>query len=178
MKLRIRESNEQTIYVDLIRGSCLSDYLHEDTIAPDEEIKMGYQYDNPLETRENISKYLEPLVCKIRKEHCVNKVSRHWAKKESNNGLSNYVEIIFKHPYGIDEYEIEDYYTYTIRLSDHGHDEAKEYYDVIDSKHIVGKVPNDLCSIGWEVFETNLDRVVDEIEQHEIDVYGYPKTTL
>ena len=92
--------------------------------------------------------------------------------------MSTYVRIIFKHPYGISEDEISNYYYYTIRFSDHKHEEAEKYQDVLESFEVVGEKPSDFSDVGWEIFEDYVEDIKNFIKQHEIETYGYPKTTL
>lgn len=177
MKLMILEDQENKFYIDIIKGGNI-DGLYEDIILPDDTIKQSDMYSDKVDTRKNISTYLEPLASKIRKLHYIETAYTHYPKENSNDGLSSYVRIIFKHPYGISDEEINDHYYYTIRFSDHKHEEAEEHYDAIESYEVVGEKPTDLSDIGWEIFEDYADEIKDEIRQHEIEVYGYPKTSF
>ena len=177
MKLMIKESEDTRIFIDLIRGMNPDD-LQEDIIPADEPLKQGKDYNDPVDTRKNLSVFLTPLAARIRRLHCVEKVEQYYPENPNNEGLSNYIRITFKHPYGISDDEIYDYYFYTIRFSDHGHEEARDDYDIIDSQEVIGQKPKDLTDIGWKIFEDNLDWIESEIKQHEIDTYGFQKTTL
>lgn len=177
MKLRIREDIENVIYVDFIKGDCERN-LHEDQVLPDEIILPKNRYSDPVDTRQFLAMYLEPLATKIRKLHFIKNAYVHSAEDEDNNGMSNYVRIEFEHPYGISDKEIRDFYFYSIRFSDHKHIEAEQKHDVIESYEIVGEQPQNLCDIGWEIFNDYVEDIKQSIKQHEINIYGYPKTTL
>lgn len=177
MKLRVEEEYENVFYIDLIKEG-FPNSLCEDQVLPDETILPKNRYSDPVDTRNFLSLYLEPLAQKIKKLRYIKNAYVHSPKDEDIDGMSNYVRIEFNHPIGISDEEIHNFYSYSIRFSDHKHDEAEQNKDVIESYEIVGEKPKDLPDIGWEIFMDYVDEIKAEIRQHEIDVYRFPKTTL
>lgn len=177
MKLYIRESNDDIIYIDIIKG-CANEDLTEDQIEPDEIILPSNRYSDYMDTREFLSYYLQPLADRINRLRYIQNAYVHCSDDTGVKGMSNYVRIEFKHPIGLPESEIYGFYYYSIRFSDHGHESAKDKRNVIDRYEIVGTKAKDLESIGWDIFESNVETIKKQIIQHEIEKYGHQKTYL
>lgn len=180
MKLRIKESDEvNPIYAYFVQDICDDDNesIFEDWVKPDELTKYGKEYIDQPETREFLAQYLEPLVDKIKVYPYVHKAWIHTPNKDDTpTGLSNYVRIIFKHPKGISDDEIKQHYRFSIRFSDHNHDEARQDETILDSVEVVGRMPKNFEKAGIKVFNMSVSTVYDIIKKYEINKYGEQKT--
>ena len=169
MKLRIYESEEPVFYIDFIKDDGTFD-LTEDKVLPDEVILKGDQYNDELDTRDELFNYLQSLAAKI---NIYPYVVRSWVyESPAKTGLSNYIRIIFKHPRGISDEEIIAHYRYSIRFSDHLHEDAKKDPRILDSLEVVGMKPKNFEKSGIRVFNRAIADVQNEIKQYEIQKYG------
>ena len=169
MKLRICEDEEPIFYVDFIKDDGTFD-LNEEQIMPDEVILKGNQYFDELDTRKSLAEYLDSLKLKLSVYPYVERV--HVKKSKAKTGLSNYVQIIFKHPKGISDEEVIAHYRYSIRFSDHLHEDAKKDPRILDSLEVVGMKPKNFEKSGIRVFNRAIADVQNEIKQYEIQKYG------
>lgn len=172
MKLRIAESDDVSIFADFIKDDSVRGDLTEDQLAPDDLIKHGYEYNNALDTRDFLSLYLEPLVDRIKVYPYVDDAYIDYPDDENNSGLSNYVRIVFKHPRGISRDEVREHYRYSIRFSDHRHEEAKKDVKILDSVEVVGRMPKNFEKAGIKVFNKCISDVERNIAKHETEKYG------
>ena len=163
MRLKIRETIDEIFYVDLIKDG-ISNSLCEDQILPDEEILPKNRYSNILDTRQFLALYLKPLAERIKRLRFIKDSYVHCPDDEDNDGLSNYVRIEFNHPECISTDEIHNFYSYSIRFSDHKHEKALQKRDVIDSQEIVGMKPKDFVNVGWDIFTYYVDDIKDYLK--------------
>lgn len=170
MKLRISESEQTIIYVDFIKDDMSDFQLDEDQVFPDEPILNADEYNDLLDTRNSIAEYLGGLSMRIEVYPYVDRSYVYTSKADS--GLSNYVRIIFDHPSGLSEEEIIEHYRYSIRFSDHKHEEAKQDVKILDSVEVVGMKPKNFEKAGIKVFNSCVSDVQRAIAKFEISNFG------
>lgn len=171
MKLLIEENKDITIFADFVKEISETD-LTEDQVLPDEYILPAKEYEDSIDTRKYLSRYLKALSDRLKAYPYVEKSWVKTPKKTVERGLSNYVRIVFNHPKGISEDEIEQHYTYSIRFSDHRHEEAKKDVKILDSVEVVGRMPKNFEKAGIKVFNKCVSDVERNIAKHETEKYG------
>ena len=171
--------NEVDIYVDMLPYEETLEMVVEDMIQPDEKIKSGDDYSDQIDTRKFLKLYLKnDVVPTIKTYPSVKSCWVRNASEETRTGLSNYVDLIFKHPKDLTKEEIEGFYTYTIRFSDHKHDETEILPHVIKSVHIVGMKPKNFEKTARSVFNRYRQKAQDRITEFEKKKFGKQVTTI
>ena len=171
MKLLIEENKDITVFADFVKEISETD-LTEDQVLPDEYILPAKEYEDSIDTRKYLSRYLKALSDRLKAYPYVEKSWVKTPKKTVERGLSNYVRIVFNHPKGISEDEIEQHYTYSIRFSDHKHEEAKQDVKILDSVEVVGMKPKNFEKARIKVFNSCVSDVQRAIAKFEKERFG------
>ena len=99
--------NEVDIYVDMLPYEETLEMVVEDMIQPDEKIKSGDDYSDQIDTRKFLKLYLKnDVVPTIKTYPSVKSCWVRNASEETRTGLSNYVDLIFKHPKDLTKEEL------------------------------------------------------------------------
>ena len=151
--------------------------LREEKLSADDIIKNGAEYRDQVETRMSIKDFLKDAARTIRNLDYIKYCDVDTSKPKVKRGLSNYVEIGFNYPDGLTKTEIEKYYKYDIRFSDHKdlHEpELKKRYPV----NIVGMKAKNLSKKAIQVFKKNIEEVQKRIRDFELEKFGEQKTFI
>lgn len=164
---------EPIIYIDLMT---YKETIQEDMVQPDDIIRYGNEYKDEIDTRKFLLYYTKQIAKKIETLPCVRTAWAKTASQDTEKGLSNYITIIFKHPKNLNQEDIDYGYTFKLRLSDHGHEDARQYRDIIDSTHIVGMKAKNMEKAAIRMLKTNLSNIQELINDFEITKFGRPVT--
>jgi hypothetical protein len=151
--------------------------LKEEKLSSDDIIKNGTEYKDQVETRFSIKNFLKDAAKDIRSLDYIRYCDVDTSKPKIKRGLSNYVEIGFKYPEGLTDVEIEKYYKYDIRFSDHN-DKHKPEYKTRYYVDIVGMKTRNLSKKALQIFKKNLEDVQKRIRDFEIEKFGEQKTFI
>lgn len=151
--------------------------LKEEKLSSDDIIKNGAEYKDQVETRMSIKNFLKDAAKDIRSLDYIRYCDVDTSKPKIKRGLSNYVEIGFKHPDGLTDIEIEKYYKYDIRFSDHN-DKHKPEYKTRYYVNMVGMKTRNLSKKALQIFKKNLEDVQKRIRDFEIEKFGEQKTFI
>ena len=177
MKLTIGESFSNILYVSMIPYLDTVGTLEEELLEPEDEILCGDSYRDQVETRLYIrARYLDPIAEELEQFSCVESASARNSRRNNPRGLSNYIDIVFKHSEDVPQDKLDEIYSYTIRLSDHKdvHPENGPTLPV----PIVGMKPKNLRKAVMKLFKTKLSEVQSKITKYELEKYGKAKTKL
>ena len=179
IKLINENIDEIDIYVDMLPYEETLESVSEDMIQPDEEIKDGSAYFDEIDTRKFLKMYLKNDVVPTIKTYPT--VKSCWvrnASEDTKTGLSNYVDLIFKHPENVTKDEIESFYTYTIRFSDHKHGDAEMLPNVIKSVDVIGMKPKNFVKTARSVFNRYRQKAQNRITEFEKEKFGKKVTVI
>lgn len=151
--------------------------LKEEKLSSDDIIKNGAEYRDQVETRMSIKNFLKDAAKNIRSLDYIRYCDVDTSKPKIKRGLSNYVEIGFKYPDGLTDVEIEKYYKYDIRFSDHN-DKHKPEYKTRYYVNMVGMKTRNLSKKALQIFKKNLEDVQKRIRDFEIEKFGEQKTFI
>jgi hypothetical protein len=166
--------NDKSIYIEVFSYSDIKRSLREEKLRQSDIILHGSKYKNIAETRKSLLNSLKAVSNKIRNLDIVDVVNPNPSKFK--DGLSVYINILFKYPEGISVEERDKYYKYIIRFSDH---DDKHQKDCITSRiTTTGKVVSDLSKLAIEAFNESLPEIEDRIRDFEIEKFGEQKTFL
>ena len=168
----LHEDENIEFYVDMLQYEETLNDLDEDMVQPDEEIQDGNNYKNVQDTRAFLRMYLNDVVKTIKQYNCVKSCWVRGASKKTKTGLSNYIDIVFIHPDGLSEEEITKNYKYSIRFSDHKHEEKRKLPDILQSIHIVGMKPKNFEKAARSAFNKYLNKAQTRISNFEQIKYG------
>ena len=178
-KLHILEDDEldnNVIYVSLLKFEDTLDNIQEDMIQPDEEIMSGNNYSDQYDTRKFLKNYLDSIASQIKSNYsCIKVCYVRPASKKTRTGLSNYIDIIFKHPKDITPDEEEEHYKYSIRFSDHDPDEGD---DLIGNVKIVGMKPKNFEKAVIKVLKISRADIQKQISDYEKERFGRSTTII
>ena len=162
------------MYLQMMRYSDFIALLKEEVLSNSDIIKNGDDYEDPIETRRSIKYHLKKFANKLRSMEFVDDAFVDIS--QSNRGLSNYVTIVFNHPDDISKQEKKDYYSYTIRFSDHDnkHPKEKPEYEI----GLVGRKVGNLTYAGTKFLYKKLPQIQQHINDFEIKKYRKVKTNL
>lgn len=163
-------------YVDMLPYVDTVGTFTEDIILPDDEILSGNDYADVKDTRKFLRMYLSDVVNVIKLYKDVQSCWVRSASNETKTGLSNYIDIVFRHPKSISKQDEENYYKYTIRFSDHEQNESSE--NMIKSIHIVGMKPKNFEKAARSAYNKNLWIAQDRIKKFELEKFGKQITFL
>lgn len=175
IKLETKETDNYEMYISVVPYSETTNGIVEDMIQPDDIIMTADNYNDILDTRLFIGMYLKPIASDIKNLPYVNNAWVRKASKKTEKGLSNYIDIVFKHPNGITKGEIKEGYTYSIRFSEH---KTAKKDNLIYCVDMVGMKPKKFEKKVNNILKKHIDIVQDKITEYEISHFGEKKTTL
>lgn len=174
MKLTLKEDepDEFILYVDMVPYlDTVEDTISEELIQPEDTIKCGDSYLDQVETRLYIKeRYLEPIADELKLLPYIENASARNSKMSNPRGLSNYIDIEFSHPDFISEQDVKEFYTYTIRVSDHVDTHPEN--GPVEPVPIVGMKPKNLRKSIIKIFKIKLIDVQNNIKKYEIENFG------
>lgn len=158
-------------YVDLVSYQKFKDDILEE-ITRTEPIKNGDEYpiEDHVEIRTQVKDALKPLATKIRKEKTIKTAQADMSPSYIRRGLSAYLDFQIQPPQGVTQDEIDKYYKYSIRFSEHEdlHSEDKNRYYV----ELEGRCLNDLYKVGWRKFKSKKEKIQKKIRDFELEKFG------
>ena len=166
--------NKNQIYIDILPYTDIKNELREEKLRQNDIILDGDSYNNVVETRKSLLNNLKSTSSKIRKLDIVGDVNPNPSRYK--DGLSVYINILFKHPQDITTEERDKYYKYIIRLSDHKDKHPKEC--VTSRITTTGRKVSDLNTLVMQAFNDSLPKIEDRIREFELEKYGEQKTFL
>ena len=180
MKLRLFESEEiEYIYINMVpyMDTLEEDILQEDKVPPEFEFEKDHVYQNELDTRWNILlDYITPLGKEIKDRFDFVKECNPRPSDPKNSGLSNYLDIVFTYPETVSEEEVDEFYTYTIRFSDHK--DLHPENGPTEKVPLIGMKAKNIRKSGMRVFIRKIADAQDKIKQFEIKKFGKQLTFL
>lgn len=175
MKLRIKESIDDVVYVGLMRYSDAIDDITEDMIQPDEVIKSGSDYNDQYDTRKFIVMYLKGVAENLKKFKSVKECKARPASKKTKKGLSGYLDIELEHPSDLNDDEVEKNYMFTIRYSDH---KPSNTDNLIGNLLIIGMKPKNFEKVAIRTLKTNKAVIQKRVTDFEKQRYGKELTHI
>ena len=179
IKLRISESEDMSnlVYMEFIPFYSFKNSINEEIINPDDVIQNARKYSDPIETRDSLFDYLDPIAKRIKNENeFVVSCDPDTSPQHIKWSLSNYLEILFKHPSDLSQEEIDKWYRYAIRFSDHNNVHPKTYKtSEID---IRGMKPKNFEKAAIRAFKTSISDINNRIAKFEKQKYGKQITFL
>lgn len=162
------------LYVDILTYSDFL-YLYEDNAILGDIIKQGKEYSDYVKARKELCAILAGTCNKIEKLNYIKYCNPNPSDDETEPGLSVYMNIMFKHPNGLTEEEINENYRYSIRFSDH-----KDRHKRPNRKQIklVGKKVENLANTAWAIFNSQLRYFQKKIKDFETEKFGEQKTFI
>lgn len=152
--------------------------LKEEKLTKYDIIKKGDDYSDTVETRRSIHSYLKSLATEIRNLPFVQSCSPDISPDKIKRGLSNYIEIVFDYPEGLTKEEVDKYYHYTIRFSDHEDKHKDTRIHKTSYIDLVGRKVGNLKKAGMRLFWQVLPQIQEAIEDFEIEKFGEIKTNI
>lgn len=160
-----------SFYIDIVSYYDFRNQLLE-SITKTEPIKNGDEYpiDDHVEIRTQIKDALKPLATKIRKEKEIKMAQADMSPNYIKRGLSAYLDFQIKSPEGVTQEEIDKYYKYSIRFSEHEdlHGEDKNRYYV----ELEGRCLNDLYKVGLRKYKSKKEKIQKKIRDFELEKFG------
>lgn len=159
------------LYVSVVSGNYNRLLLREEILSAQDYIKDGDLYKDPVETRYSLNKHLNFLAKRIKELPFIKSCNPDPSPKYIKRGLSVYIEVKFKYPEGLSDAEIDKYYSYTIRFSDHPDKHSSERTHKTDPVQIVGRKVKNLEKEGMKAFRSSLSDIQNKIAEFEIDKF-------
>lgn len=170
------ELNDDVFYVSLLKFEDTLNNIQEDMILPDEEIMSGDNYSDQYDTRKFLKNYLDSIASQIKSNYpCIKVCYVRPASKKTRRGLSNYIDIIFKHPKDITSDEEEEHYKYSIRFSDHDPEEGD---DLIGNVKIIGMKPKNFEKAVTKVLKMSRPDIQKQVSDYEEERFGKSITVI
>ena len=162
------------LYVDILT---YSDFLqlNEGNAILGDIIKQGKEYNDYVKARKEICAILAVTCNKIEKLNYIKYCNPNPSDDETEPGLSVYMNIMFNHPNGLTEEEINENYRYSIRFSDH-----RDRHKRPNRKQIklVGKKVENLANTALAIFNSQLQYFQNKIKDFETEKFGEQKTFI
>lgn len=166
MKLKIQENYNDTVYIDIVPYIDTIHTITEDKIDPEDTISVGDMYKSQLDTRWHILlDYIVPISKSIGSLKYIESAEPRASSPNNERGLSNYIDVVFNHPENISDEDIEKFYTYTIRFSDHENNHIEN--GEVEEVKIVGMKAKNLHKAAMKVFKNKLFDIERDIEKFE-----------
>ena len=165
------DDNKDFMFIQTVPYYDLINNLVEDIVNKDDILQHYTKYTDTVDTRKNIAKYLQPVSRRIKDENdFVISSYVDTSPDRIKKGLSNYIEVEFKHPEDVEEEYIDTYYKYAIRFSDHLPKRTKKYKT--SQVPIVGMKPKNLEKAAIKHFKSSLADIESRIREFELKKYG------
>lgn len=177
-KLHISENEElfdEVFHIGLFKFEDTLYDMQEDMVEPDDVVVSGDNYSNQYDTRKFLKKYLDYVAQNIKGYPCVKLCYVRPASKKTKTGLSNYIDIVFKHPKDVTKDEENSHYKYSIRFSDH---DPSDDEDLIGCVKIVGMKPKNFEKAANRILKTKRSVIQKQISDFENERFGKTLTTI
>lgn len=165
------------LYVDLVPFYEKVECLNED-ISDTEKIKSGNNYpiEDHIRIRRQIKNKIVPIANEIRKEPYIKYANPDISSPRIQRGLSVYIDFAIDYPDDVTQDEINRYYKYSIRFSEHedlhGTDKNRYYVE------LEGRTLNDLYRVGLRKFNSKKEKIQKRIRDFELEKFGEQRTYI
>lgn len=171
MKLNILEDNDKfIIYVDIVPYIMT---LNEDKVPETHKFDPKHKYNNIKDTRWNIlTDYIVPIADKFENYDFIDETEARTSGKDDS--LSNYIDIVFIHPSELTDSEIKEFYSYTIRFSDHENKHPE--FSPVEEVNMNGMIAKNLQKSAMKIFKSKISDIKNDIKKFEIEKFGEQRT--